>query len=105
MPTTSRVTGLTKVQNLYLMQIELWKVIDSDLKNPDEVKEAKKTLKEFTELLKEVDWKYMGGEDVIDALECIRLEAAAKLKATSMTKKTTAKKAVAKKKAVKKKTK
>ncbi len=72
-------TGLAKVQHLYVMQIELMKLFAEDLKDPTKRKEARKCLTEFSKLLKEADWRYMGGEDVYDALHMIQKEFAAKL--------------------------
>ncbi|MBU2259401.1 hypothetical protein KKC44_02230 [Patescibacteria group bacterium] len=71
---------LTKVQNLYVMQMELWKVLDGRVRSPDKVKEARKCLNNFKSLLKDVDWKYMGGEDVYSELMRLASEADAKLK-------------------------
>jgi len=70
---------LTTVQNLYLLQFELCKVLDSDLSDPDKVKEARKQVREFSQLLEEADWRYMGGEDVMESLEEIKEEASVKI--------------------------
>jgi len=71
---------LTKVQNLYVMQMELWKVLDGRVRSPDKVKEARKCLNNFKSLLKDVDWKYMGGEDVYQELVDLASDADDKLK-------------------------
>jgi len=71
---------LTKVQNLYLMQMDVWKVLDGRIRSPEKVKEARKCLRQFKRLLKEVDWKYMGGEDVYQELRKMAEEADVKLK-------------------------
>ena len=71
---------LTKVQNLYVMQIEIWKVLDGRVRSPQKIEEARKCLRQFKSLLKDVDWKYMGGEDVYDELKKMAGEADAKLR-------------------------
>ena len=69
MPTTTTSSGLKAVQDLYILQMELWKILDGRVRSPEGVKSARKTLLEFSKLLKQVDWRYMGGEDVYQALE------------------------------------
>ncbi|MFA7681548.1 MAG: hypothetical protein WCX61_00795 [Candidatus Peribacteraceae bacterium] len=88
---------LDKVHDLYIMQIELWKVLDGHVRGEKQLTEARKRLRQFTKLLKEVDWRYMGGEDVYQTLEEMGLQADRKLraKAEQQTRKTV--KAVAKK--------
>lgn len=75
-----RQDELTKVQNLYIMQMELWKVLDGRVRSPDKVKDARKCLRDFKTLLKDVDWKYMGGEDVYEELVELATKADGKLK-------------------------
>ena len=60
---------LTVVQNLYLLQVDLLKFLESDLNDPEERKQARKQMKEFADLLKKADWRYMGGEDVLDSMQ------------------------------------
>ncbi|MDP7247243.1 MAG: hypothetical protein QF741_01310 [Candidatus Peribacteraceae bacterium] len=71
---------LTKVQNLYLMQMDVWKVLDGRIRSPQKVEEARKCIRQFKKLLKEVDWKYMGGEDVYNELRQMADEADMELK-------------------------
>lgn len=71
---------LTKVHSLYLMQMDVWKVLDGRVRSPQKVEEARKCLRQFKKLLKEVDWKYMGGEDVYAELRKMAVEADVKLK-------------------------
>ncbi|HCI03667.1 MAG: hypothetical protein QF755_00940 [Candidatus Peribacteraceae bacterium] len=71
---------LAKVQNLYLMQMDVWKVLDGRIRSPQKVEEARKCIRQFKKLLKEVDWKYMGGEDVYIELKQMAEEADVKLK-------------------------
>jgi len=91
------------------MQVELWSFLDGSSTDADKVKSAQKTLKQFTALLKEVDWQVMGGEDVLQSMKMIPTEVSAKLKKKTPAKKRlvamkkTAKKPVAKKSAAKKK--
>ena len=77
---SKKETALNKVQNLYLMQVELWNFLDGSSTDADKVKSAQKTLKEFKALLKEVDWQVMGGEDVLESMQLIPTEVNAKLK-------------------------
>lgn len=108
---TKKDSALSKVQNLYLMQVELWNFLEGAQSDKDSVQSAQKTLKEFTALLKEVDWRVMGGEDVLESLSMIPKEVTAKLKKKSPTsakrqvamKTKTKKPTASKKKAVKRK--
>lgn len=74
---TRKDSPLSKVQNLYLMQVELWNFLDD---KAEDAKAVEKTLKEFTALLGEVDWRLMGGEDVLESLQMIPKEVKSKLK-------------------------
>ena len=75
--TGKKQSALSKVQTLYLMQVELWDFLDE--KNTDANK-VQKILKEFKALLAEVDPQYMGGEDVYATLQWIPQEVNQKLK-------------------------
>ena len=94
---TNSDSPLSKVQNLYLMQVQLWNFLDG---KETDVHNAEKTLKEFKSLLKEVDWRLMGGEDVLESLQLIPMEVREKIKSTP-SQRVTAKK-VAKKPTTKK---
>lgn len=100
--------ALDVVQNLYVMQVELERFLESDLKDPDTRKQAKKRIKEFDSLLKEADASYMGGEDVYETLQRIRDGVSSKIKRSSYNRSHTSspssqmKKPVAKKSAAKK---
>ncbi len=108
-------SGLAKVQSLYVVQVELVDCVAQGLRTPAQVQKAKKHLQEFSRLLKDADWSYMGGEDVYVALQRIQKDMSAKIKKTKGTKsapkkvvtkkakKVTAKKKISKKKATKKK--
>jgi len=65
---TATQTGLAAVQNLYSAHVQLQQFLESGLRTPQQVADAKACLKEFTALLKNVDPQYMGGEDVLDSL-------------------------------------
>lgn len=103
--TSKKQSSLAKVQNLYLMQVELWNFLDEKNLDVEKTKSAQKTLKEFKELLKEVDWQLMGGEDVLESLQMIPTEVSQKLKKATPGKKGAIKKSPAKKVVVKKATK
>lgn len=112
---TPSASGLAVVQDLYLLQVELSRFLESDLADPSERKEAKQKVKTFTSLLSAADWRYMGGEDVFDALKDIQKDVSHKITRASGTKvqartantktvsaKSAAKKSVTKKPAAKK---
>ena len=102
---TKQLSGLATVQHLYVLQVELLQLVRGGLQTPDRVKEAKKQLKEFDNLLKKVDPDYMGGEEVLDGLQLIRRDVSSRVARGSKTKSkaTKAKKVVKTKKPVAKK--
>lgn len=73
-------SALAKVQNLYMLQAQLWNVLDAKHLSPSARSEAKKNLKEFSSLLRSADWRVMGGEDVYSALREVQTEVSRKLK-------------------------
>lgn len=73
-------SALSKVQSLYVMQVELWNFLDDKEADTEKAKTVQKTLKEFNTLLKEVDWQYMGDEEVLKTLQSIPQEVNKKLK-------------------------
>ncbi|MDD5026004.1 MAG: hypothetical protein PHH13_01360 [Candidatus Peribacteraceae bacterium] len=75
----TRADELQKVQELYLMQIELWKVLDEDMSSAAALRQAREQLKTFAALLKQVSWEHMGGEDVYMTLQQMCEEAGQKL--------------------------
>ena len=77
---TKAELGLQTVQELYLMQVQLIDLLDRDLSAPQIQKEAKKQTKEFQSLLKDADWRYMGGEDVYEELRKLPEEISLKMK-------------------------
>ena len=96
-------SDISVVQHLYLLQIDLYKFLKSDLTDPEERREARKQMKEFAILLKQADWRYMGGEDVLDNLQKIQEEISAKISSTPRAKKALQAKVSKPKKIVKKK--
>lgn len=77
---TKAELGLATVQQLYLLQVQLFNVLDADLSDPNLRKEARKQTKEFSTLLKEADWRYMGGTDVYEELQKLPVEVEMKLR-------------------------
>jgi hypothetical protein len=72
--------GLQHVHTLYVMQVELLGILQKDLTEPLTRKQAKEQVKKFEELLKKADHRYMGGEDVLQALHELPAEVMTKLK-------------------------
>lgn len=99
---SKKENALTKVQDLYVMQVELWNFLDDKSTNEEKLKHAKKTLKEFKALLDEVDPSHMGGEDVFESLQLIPSEVTQKIKAAPANKRPKATKKVVKKPTAKK---
>ncbi|TSC99903.1 MAG: hypothetical protein Greene101449_437 [Candidatus Peregrinibacteria bacterium Greene1014_49] len=73
-------SALSKVQNLYVLQVHLWNVLDAKNLSPARRNEARKQLREFASLLRKADWQVMGGEDVYTSLKQMQAEVARKLK-------------------------
>lgn len=72
--------ALERVQNLYLMQLKILDLLDRELNTPKARKEARANIHEFQQLLHVADWRYMGGEDVLEALKTLSAELKKKLK-------------------------
>ena len=85
MASTKRDIELAKVQDLYLLQAELWNFLDDDKVDAGKLKSAKAALKEYNRLLSEVDKGYMGGLDVYESLQWTPEEVTDKLKAQKTT--------------------
>lgn len=81
---SAKESALAKVQDLYVMQGELWNFLDADQIDIEKKQTAEKMLKAFKQLLKEVDWHYMGGEEVLQSMESIPQEVTQKLKKAPM---------------------
>lgn len=77
---TTLDSALAKVQNLYVLQVHLWNVLDTKNLSPVARSEARKQLKEFASLLRKADWQVMGGEDVYSTLKQMQVDVARKLK-------------------------
>ena len=78
--TTRGDLALQHVHNLYLMQFKMLDLLERDLQTPEARKEAREKMKEFQSLLSQADWRYMGGEDVLQSLQAIPTEMEMKLK-------------------------
>ncbi len=78
--TTKADAALAHVHNLYLMQWKMLDLLQQDLATPEARKEARENMKEFQDLLRKADWRYMGGEDVLEALKSLPSEMEMKLK-------------------------
>ena len=78
--TTRADLALQHVHNLYLMQFKMLDLLERDLQTPEARKEARENMKEFQTLLQMADWRYMGGEDVLQSLQTIPTEMEQKLK-------------------------
>lgn len=80
MPTRSDL-ALETVHHLYAMQYRLIDLLESaDLSDPGMRREARKQVREFQELLDRADRRYMGGEDVWEALAQLPTELERKMK-------------------------
>jgi len=98
-------SALSKVHDLYVMQIELWKHLrEGNFQKADQRKQTQKCLRQFSRLLDQVDWHYMGGEDVLASLHAMRGEVSARLR-NIRRRKLTARRATVKRVVVTKKTK
>ena len=78
--TTRADLALQHVHNLYLMQFKMLDLLERDLQTPEARKEARENMREFQSLLQMADWRYMGGEDVLESLQAIPTEMEMKLK-------------------------
>jgi hypothetical protein len=67
-----------------MLAFKLLDLLDSDLKDPAIRKEVKTSMKEFTQLLSKADWRYMGGEDVWEALKSLPQEMNKRLRASTV---------------------
>lgn len=72
-------TALEHVHNLYLMQLKILDLLDRELSTPEARREARAQIKEFQHLLRLADWRYMGGEDVLESLKTLPKELEEKL--------------------------
>ena len=82
--------GLVTVQELYVLQMQLFNVLDADLSDPNHRKKAKEQTRAFETLLKDADWRYMGGMDVYEELQRLPVEVQTKLKQSPVVERTKA---------------
>jgi hypothetical protein len=71
---------LEHVHTLYLLQVQLYQFLDSDLTHPKTRKEVREHMKKYQEMLHKADHRYMGGEDVLESLKALPNEIVLKLK-------------------------
>ena len=76
---TKSEAALAKVQDLYMMQVHLWNVLDAKDLTSEERNEARKHLRTFQTLLRNADWRVMGGEDVYSELKEMQKQVTVKL--------------------------
>ncbi len=67
-------TALEHIHTLYLMQLNILDLLDQELNTPEARRTARAEIKEFQRLLGLADWRYMGGEDVWEALKALPKE-------------------------------
>ena len=72
-------TALEHIHNLYMVQLQILDMLDQKLNTPASRKEARASIKEFQKLLRMADARYMGGEDVWEALKSLPKELEQKL--------------------------
>lgn len=73
-------TALEHIHTLYLMQLKILDLLDQELNTPEARRTARAEIKEFQRLLRLVDWRYMGGEDVLESLKHLSSDMEVKLK-------------------------
>lgn len=77
---TTTGAAIEHIHNLYVMQSQIIDLLDRDLSTPKARKEARANIREFQKLLRVADWRYMGGEDVLEALKSLSVELQRRLK-------------------------
>lgn len=77
---TNADIALEHIHHLYGMQLQILDLLDRELNTPQARREARAQIKEFQRLLRLADARYMGGEDVWEALKALPKELAQKLK-------------------------
>lgn len=80
---TAAEAALDRVYTLYLLQTKLWTFLDTDLRSAAAREELTEDMRAFQKLLRDADWRYMGGEDVLDSLRTLHGEVHARLKTFS----------------------
>jgi hypothetical protein len=76
--------ALERVQDLYIAQMKLLDLLESDLSSPDVRKEVRSHMKQFETLLARADWRYMGGMDVWETLQALPTEMMKRLRTSSV---------------------
>lgn len=76
----SKLSALDRVHTLYVLQVKLLQRLRMDLQDAETIRDTRREVKEFKEVLKQADWRYMGGMDVYEALQNLPQEVDQKLK-------------------------
>lgn len=84
---TSVTEELAQVHNLYMLQVELFSVLDAPALDATQAKIAKQKLRNFSSILENVDAEYMGGDDVYESLLEFRTKVNMQLKSIALQKK------------------
>ncbi len=90
---TPSEAALDRVHTLYILQTKFITSLDDGLHSGNKREELMQDIRTFQKLLNQADWRYMGGEDVLDSLRALHGEVKAKLRSPS-TKKAAKKKAI-----------
>lgn len=77
---TPSETALDRVHSLYLLQAKFITSLDGDVRDAVRREELLQDIRTFQRLLNQADWRYMGGQDVMDSLKGLHDEIKAKLK-------------------------
>lgn len=77
---TAADRALECVQNLYAMQVKLLDLLQGDLSDDKVRRDVRAAMREFEVLLQKADWRYMGGEDVLESLKMLPVEVGQALK-------------------------
>jgi len=77
---TNSEAALDRVHSLYLLQTKFITSLDGNLRGTVQREELLQDIRTFQRLLNQADWRYMGGEDVMDSLRDLHGEIKAKLK-------------------------
>jgi hypothetical protein len=84
---TSITDELAQVHNLYMLQVELFTVLDAKELDTVTKKQLKQKLRNFSSILENVSYECMGGEDVYESLLEFRTKVNMRLKSIGLQKK------------------
>ena len=74
-------TALQTIENLYVLQVDLQKLVTQEIGSAEQKRDAKAKLRDFRSLLRQADPDYMGGEDVVESLKELEEQVAKKVQA------------------------